>query len=392
MYGVRLKLAVDHGSSISQTETLNQRDTMANVFLVDLEAVETRYTGQWKDHVPRLLRKAGHNVQIISGPTDIPSATTPGAFLNFGGTNIYKSAQVEQMGRLFCAGSVVAGDHFIFTDAWHPGIINLKYMSELLEIPVTIHALWHAGSYDPQDFLGRLIGNAKWVRHAEKSFFHAIDHNYFATDFHIRMFVDNLLEDGFKSENPWYEEDFNDFLNSDKIVRSGWPMEYMDSTLTAYKNMPKRDLILFPHRIAPEKQVEIFRDLKEHLPQYEFVVCQDQQLTKNEYHNLLGEAKIVFSANLQETLGISCYEGAVVDAIPMVPDRLSYTEMYFDNFKYPSNWTESFQAYEANRPLLCKVIIDHMEFYKTRLPMLHKQTESLREQFFSAGNLLDNIR
>jgi len=61
-----------------------------NVFLVDLEAVETRYTGQWQTHVPALLRKAGHDVQIISGPEDIPSATTPGAFLNFGGT-IYTS-------------------------------------------------------------------------------------------------------------------------------------------------------------------------------------------------------------------------------------------------------------------------------------------------------------
>ena len=101
---------------------------MSNVFLVDLESVETRYTGQWKTHVPELLRKAGHNVQVISGPTDIPSATTPGAFLNFGGTNIYKSAQVEQMGRLFCSGAVSPGDHFLFTDAWHPGIINLKYM------------------------------------------------------------------------------------------------------------------------------------------------------------------------------------------------------------------------------------------------------------------------
>ena len=76
------------------------------VFLIDLEAVETRYTGQWKTHVPELLRKAGHNVNIISGPTDIPSATTPGAFLNFGGTNIYKAAQVETMGRLFCDGAV----------------------------------------------------------------------------------------------------------------------------------------------------------------------------------------------------------------------------------------------------------------------------------------------
>ena len=76
------------------------------VYLVDLEAVETRYTAQWKDHVPNILRKHNHDVQIISGPTDIPSATTPGAFLNFGGTNIYKARQVEQMGRLFCDGAV----------------------------------------------------------------------------------------------------------------------------------------------------------------------------------------------------------------------------------------------------------------------------------------------
>ena len=362
------------------------------IFLVDLESVETRYTGQWKAHVPSLLRKDGHEVHIISGPTDIPNATTPGAFLNFGGTNIYKSRQVEQMGRLFCSGSVSAGDHFIFTDAWHPGIINLKYMSELLGIPVVTHGLWHAGSYDPQDFLGRIVGKKKWVRHAEKSFFAAFDHNYFATDFHIRMLVDNLLEDGYKSENPWYEEDYNDLQTSGKIVRTGWPMEYMDSTLNLYKGMPKRDLILFPHRIAPEKQVEIFRNLKEHLPQYEFIVCQDQYLTKNEYHNLLGEAKIVFSANLQETLGISCYEGALVDAIPMVPDRLSYSEMYYDTFKYPSEWTEDYAAYEAARPALCYKIIQYMNNYEQFKYQVRKQTHDLTEQFFSANKLLENIK
>jgi len=357
------------------------------IYIVDLEAVETRYTAQWKEHVPKIIKRSGHQVQVISGPEDIPAATTPGAFLNFGGTNIYKSRQVEEFSRLFTSGAIKPGDHFLFTDAWHPGIINLKYMSELLQIPVTIHALWHAGSYDPQDFLGRLIGRAKWVRHAEKSFFNSIDHNYFATDFHIRMFVDNLLEDGYKRENPWYEEDYDDYQTSGKIVRTGWPMEYMEDTLTMYKNMPKRDLILFPHRIAPEKQVDIFRDLKHWLPQYEFVVCQEQQLTKNEYHNLLGEAKLVFSANLQETLGISCYEGAVVDAIPMVPDRLSYSEMYFDTFKYPSKWTEDYDTYTTFRPDLCRAIMSHMDNYKTRLPMLKKQTEALHEQFFSAKEL-----
>ncbi len=353
------------------------------VYLIDLEPVETRYTAQWKTHLPAILKKRGPAVPVLAGPTDIPSATTPGAFLNFGGTNIYKSSQVEQLGRLFCNGAIHPGDHFIFTDAWHPGIINLKYMSELLGIPVVTHGLWHAGSYDPQDFLGRLIGDAPWVRLAEESFYNAYDHNHFATDFHIELFA-KTFSDG----NPYWA-DYQ--KNKGKIVRTGWPMEYMDSTLSMYKNMPKRDLILFPHRIAPEKQVEIFRDLKEHLPQYEFVVCQDQQLTKNEYHNLLGEAKLVFSANLQETLGISWYEGAIVDAIPMVPNRLSYKEMAFDQFKYPSEWTENFEAYTQNRKHVIDKIISYMDFYEGFLPVLRKQTQALTDQYFSAGGLYGRL-
>ena len=349
------------------------------VFLVDLEAVETRYTGQWKTHVPKILKENGHDVTVISGPTDIPSATTPGAFLNFGGTNVYKANQVEQLGRLFCSGVVKPNDHFLFTDAWHPGIINLKYMSELLGIPVKIHALWHAGSYDPQDFLGRLIGDADWVRHSEKAFFHAIDYNYFATDFHIDMFCFNL----FKCPRWMFE---------DRIVRTGWPMEYMTEILEPYKNLQKRDLILFPHRLAPEKQVEIFRDLAQALPQYEWIVCQDQPLTKDEYHTLLGQAKIVFSANLQETLGISCYEGAVVDAIPLVPNRLSYTEMYDDIFKYPSVWTESWKQYIEHKDEIVAVITNHMENHEKTLPLIRTQADNLHNNFFSATNLLENIK
>jgi len=367
---------------------------MSKIFLVDLEAVETRYTGQWKIHLPETLRKLEHEVEVISGPSDIPSATTPGAFLNFGGTNIYKSAQVEKMGRLFCAGAVKPGDHFLFTDAWHPGIINLKYMSELLGVPVKIHALWHAGSYDPQDFLGRLIGNANWVRHAEKSFFYAADYNYFATNFHIEMFMRNLLNNGFETENPWFGEDLEDAIkgNYPRIVRSGWPMEYMETELLPFKGTLKRDLILFPHRIAPEKQVDIFKDLARQLPQYEFVVCQEQSLTKHQYHQLLAEAKIVFSANLQETLGISCYEGCVLDAIPMVPDRLSYKEMYFDLFKYASEMTEDWEHYTTHRQKLCYTIVQHMDNYATRLKLIQQQKESLNEKFFTAHGLYNNIK
>jgi len=345
-----------------------------NIWLVDLEAVETRYTKQWKTEFPKILKSKGHSVTVVNGG-DTPQATTPGAFLNFGGTNVYKSKQLEIIAEAFCNGEVKDNDYFLYTDAWNPTVIQLKYMAELLGVKIKIGGMWHAGSYDPADFLGRLIGDTPWVRNAERSMYECYDHNFFASDFHIDMF--------FKS--------FPD-LDKSKVVKTGWPFEYMDTTLTMYKNMEKKNIILFPHRVAPEKQLPIFEDLKEALPHYEFVVCQQKQLTKNEYHNLLGEAKLVFSANLQETLGISWYEGALVGALPMVPDRLSYTEMAIDEFKYPSEWTKDFQTYQLNKKQVIDKIIDYMENYNKYLVSLNKQVAKLKGDYFGCKNLLNVLK
>jgi hypothetical protein len=346
------------------------------IYIVDIEAVDTRYTKQWKEHLPcQLQRATNQEVTVISGG-NTPQATTPGAFLNFGGTNVYKSKQLEQIGEMFCAGTIKDGDYFLYTDAWNPTVIQLRYMAELLGVSIRIGGLWHAGSYDPQDFLGRLIGDKPWVRNAERSMYECFDDNFFATDFHIDLF----------------EKSFREIMIEHEPIRVGWPMEYLRNSLNMYKNMDKKDIILFPHRIAPEKQVEIFRDLRTHLPQYEFVVCQEQSLSKNEYHNLLGEAKLVFSANLQETLGISWYEGALVDAIPMVPDRLSYTEMALPEFKYPSAWTEDYHAYTKYRGELMKKIVDYMDNYEDYLPSIHKQVNKLSKEFFSGQALYEVLK
>ena len=342
------------------------------LWLLDLESVESRYTSQWKTHLPKLLEQ--FNVKVVEGAKDIPPATTPGAFLNFGGTNIYKSTQIEKIARAFTNGEVKDGDHILFTDAWHPGIINIKYMSELLGIKVITHGLWHAGSYDPADFLGRLIGDAPWVRHAERSMFECFDHNYFATQFHIDMFKKSFA------------------VADSKIVRTGWPMEYMKETLEPFRGTEKRDLILFPHRIAPEKQPDIFRDLQKSLPEYEFIMCQEKNLTKPLYHKLLASAKIVFSANLQETLGISAYEGAIVDTFPLVPDRLSYTEMYPDDFKYPSEWTDSWENYLANKDKLIERIRSIMKQNTSAQLQLAKLTEWLSKDFFSSTEMIKTIK
>jgi glycosyltransferase involved in cell wall biosynthesis len=348
-----------------------------NIWLVDLEAVETRYTKQWKIELPKILKKNNHTVKIISGG-ESPQATTPGAFLNFGGTNVYKSKQLEIIGLAFCNGEVQDGDYFLYTDAWNPTVIQLKYMAELLNVKIKIGGMWHAGSYDPQDFLGRLIGDKPWVRYAEKSMFECFDHNYFATNFHIDMFLNNLL-------------DKEAVVNNSKIVRCGWPMEYLKDTLYDYKNSSKENIILFPHRLAPEKQLDIFVDLKKTMPQYEFIVCQDTQLDKHQYHTLLGKSKMVFSANLQETLGISWYEGALVNCIPMVPNRLSYKEMALDEFKYPTEWTESLESYHTHKKLIIEKITNYIEHYESYLPFLEKQKEILSKEYFSATELYNNL-
>ena len=348
------------------------------IFIVDIEAVDTRYTAQWKEYLPKQLQRAiNEDVKVISGG-ETPQATTPGAFLNFGGTNVYKSKQLETIGEMFCKGQVTDGDYFLYTDAWNPTVIQLKYMAELLGVDISIGGLWHAGSYDPQDFLGRLIGDKPWVRHAEMSMYECYDDNFYATNFHIDLFTDTMMD--------------NYNVDMDKAIKVGWPMEYLKDSLISYKGMEKRDLILFPHRVAPEKQVEIFRDLAQRLPQYEFVVCQEQELTKNEYHNLLGEAKMVFSANLQETLGISWYEGALVDAIPMMPDRLSYSEMALPEFLYPSEWTENFDAYLHHRDKVVAQIVNYMENFDDLQVSLEKQRTKLNKEFFSGAALYDTIK
>jgi hypothetical protein len=76
----------------------------------------------------------------------------------------------------------------------------------------------------------------------------------------------------------------------------------------------------------------------------------------------------------------------------MIPDRLSYSEMAMDVFKYPSKWTESYEAYERFAPDICREIVQHMDNYDNRLPQITKQVEVLHEQFFSATGILNHIR
>jgi hypothetical protein len=361
------------------------------IYIVSLEPLPNRYTVEWFEGIPNTLRdyisQNGLTTEVVNiVGDDKEQLTTPGAFINFAGTNKWKSEQSIQISKLVAEGKVKDGDKFLFTDAWNPAILQLKYMLDLLQIKAEISGIWHAGQYDPQDFLGRLIEDKRWARNTEEAIFWALDKNIFATHFHFSLFSQGVL-----AKSPTFEP----LKDRSRVLISGQPHEALVAHLESMKAQcgpsSKKDMILFGHRIAPEKQHDIFLDLKASMPEYEFVTAQEKKLTKAEYHQLLCEAKIVFSANLQETLGISQVEGILCNAFSLNPDRLSYKEMFFPEFKYPSEWTESFDAYLAHKEELIALIHGLMNSYDHFLPMIQSQKEMLVNEFFSANVMYDYL-
>lgn len=333
------------------------------IYIIDIEPHESRYTCEWNT---QMWQTVFNDSTVISGNT-VEHNVSEGGFLNFGATNIYKSEQIQKVAELFTQNKIKNGDKFLFTDAWHTGALQVKYMAELQGVDVKLYGMWHAGSYDPQDFLGRIVGDAEWVRQTEKALYNAYDTNLFATDFHKQLLETTL-----------------NVSNSSKVV--GWPMDYLKQKLS--NTVEKKNQIVFPHRIAPEKQPEIFRDLARQMPEATFVFAQELNLSKEEYHNLLAESKLMFSANLQETLGISWYEAALAGCMPVVPARLSYKEMATSDALYPSSWTESWEAYNKNKGLVVGMLRYRMEqdYSQATVDLAQRL-----EQYFSSNALAEEL-
>ena len=47
------------------------------IYIVELEPVETRYTAQWKEHLPKQMLSRGLDVTVIQGPVSYTHLTLP---------------------------------------------------------------------------------------------------------------------------------------------------------------------------------------------------------------------------------------------------------------------------------------------------------------------------
>lgn len=348
-----------------------------NLFIVPIEPIDSRYTKQWYENIPLLIANRAHDLGVSVDITtidgdDIPENTTSGAFLNFGATNFYKATQAAAISKLFMDGTVQAGDKFLITDAWNFVITPIKYMSELLDIPVEIHSIWHAGAYDPSDILGMKMSKP-WPWHVEISWYLSSDYNYFATHFHKDMFLSNL--------NIPVEY-------HNRAVVSGQPHDPIIAKLEQHQHSVKSDKVMWPHRYNDDKQPDIAEDLSN---VFDMVITQKMNLSKDDYYATMGQAKVIFSCSLHENLGISVMEATLAGAIPVVPDRCSYAEMYLPEFKYPSKWTEDYASYIQHKQDLINFIDDKIANYDNFLSKLEEQRAILKSQYLTSTVMIDRI-
>lgn len=345
------------------------------IVIMALEPLDSRYTKQWYDEIPQLLSDTmgpDDTVLTING-TQTSTTTSKGAFLDFADTNIWKSSQSVNFVTELQNGNIPDDAVILFTDFWNPALIQVAYMRDLMDKQWEIHGIAHAGAYDPSDILG-LKMKPEWPHDFERSLFMASDVTYFASDFHRTMLLRNL-------EIP--------IAYQDRAVLSGQPHDAIIKHMAAI-DIPanKSHDIIWPHRYNEDKQPEIAEALAD---KYDMVITQKHSFSKDEFYNVMADTKIMFSCALHENLGISVMEGVLLDVIPFVPDRCSYAEMYLDEFKYPSEWTASFDNFVKFRPQLedrLNTIITNPELFTDAM---QHQKDILRSNYLSAHVMIARL-
>lgn len=324
---------------------------MSKIYIVPIEPLEERYTGEWYKFLPELFeRYTGATVEQIDG-TPTTSVIETGSFLDINSTVHYKAGQMQKISEMFRNKQIRNGDIFFISDLEFWGIESLRMLAQINGVYIKIFGFLHAASYTVEDAFAVA---APYQKYTELGWLAAVDGVFVGTHYHKRAIVERRIE-------PLAEiADKQQLI--DKIHVVGNPL-FMDAYDTSdMESIPKRNKIIITNRFdyekRPDQSLLVARLVKEQLPDTEVVLTTSRPtfrsnklwlvdlarmyekegwltiksgLTKREYHDELKSSKVMLSNSIEENFGYCIVEAIMFNVAPILSKGVSHDELMTHN-------------------------------------------------------------
>lgn len=322
------------------------------LFYVPLEPLEHRCFGHWYDALFNAFGKEFDEVVRISPESaDRNDAGDTGIMDTLSSTK-WKLWQLEAIRKAFEAGEVKPNDVFFFDDTYFPGIEMVRFISDLLKIPISITGCLHGGSWIEGDYVRKL---GDWPMNFEALMFTVVDKFILATDYHGQMI--------FRKPDP-----MSRCMVGSKMFVTGYPVQ--NNEIQKYATMPvteRANIIVYAQRIDEQKRtLEVLKAI-DHLwdlrQDFMFVITSSttsklnaddvlhiriknlkdrmgeqlvikEGLTRKEYFELLGESKVFISLAKGETFGYALVESLAAGVSPVVCEGVTHNEILLDDYRF----------------------------------------------------------
>lgn len=318
------------------------------LFYFGLESLASRYTGQLTNEwAPAAFNTFSDKLEFVNIPGDVNEHgdVAVGMVLDAVGRGIYSMSQVQYFLNLIRKGEVKENDIVYFADFWTPGLESIFYALDLYKIKnVKFYARNWAQSMDEYDFT---YGMRDWMRWYELGLDSKLSGIFCGSTEHKNL----MVQAGFKTP----------------IHVLNLPV-HKQLTLAKAGNMnfEKRNVVAYTSRLDKEKNpyfmLAVAEKFLEMAPDWEWVVTTSsaklrsnvpgvtdavydlakrnprfkvrENLSKEQYYQVLGEASIQFNSALQDWVSFTCIEATMYGCDIVYPDFRSFKEFIPKDRKY----------------------------------------------------------
>jgi hypothetical protein len=295
------------------------------LFYVPIEPYPNRYSEQWIRWFEAGFKRRQIDYKIVFGKS-LNTAVSIGSVFNPVSISHYRATQLVRIHKLVAKGILRNGDVIFFDDGQFPGVEQIaQYLPQIGYYNVRLYSFMHAGTWDKHDYVHR-FNLVPWLFWEEQAWFNIFEKVFVATRFHRDLITKQF---------PQY---------ADKVVVTGEPFN-TDEILSQVKHIPdfkhRRWDIVYPWRVDTEKGITEFMQLVQRISRtlrrpVSYTIPVVENRSKREYYEILANSKIVLSAAKQETFGIAVAEAVVLGCIPVLPNALSYADIYPYEYLYDS--------------------------------------------------------